>query len=413
MAETIVSAKVKSASRRTKVKSIKPLKLSEIKKISLKRIKTGLSELDNVLGGGPPAGEAGLVPGSVVLVAGEPGIGKSTLLTQVLAKMGGPGLYVAGEESPEQIRIRTERLGLKSDDFFILPETNVETIISTLQHFNNLNIVIIDSIQTMTTDQLTGSAGSIGQVRESAHQLLKIAKAKQVPIFLVGHITKSGAIAGPKVLEHLVDVVLYLEGDKRQDWRILRAHKNHFGPIDEVAVFQMVGQGMVEVKNPSKAFLETSAGQQAPGSAIISVLQGLRPMLVEVQALVVATPLAIPRRISSGVSQRRLQLLCAVLQKQLQLPLYRYDVYLNIAGGLAINEPAADLGICLAIASSLKNKVIPEGTFFVGEVGLLGEIRAVGQIEKRIKEAKKLGLKQAVTPAKYRTINEVINKFFR
>lgn len=400
MAETVTSTRKTQKNKSVKVQ--KPLKLSEIKKTSLKRIRTGISEFDNVLG-------HGLVPGSVVLVAGEPGIGKSTLLTQLALCQSGSALYIAGEESPQQIKIRAERLRLDSDRLFILPETNIETIISTIQQFNNLTIVIVDSIQTMTTEQLTGTAGSIGQVRESAHQLLKMAKRTQIPVLLVGHITKSGAIAGPKVLEHLVDVVLYLEGDKRQDFRILRAHKNRFGPTDEVAIFQMTNQGMEEVKNPSKIFLEEKA-EPAPGSAVVSVLQGIRPILVEVQALVVPTALVVPRRIANGVNQRRLQLLAAVLQKHGRLPLHRYDIYLNLAGGLKIDEPAADLGICLAIASSFKNQIIPPETFFIGEVGLLGEIRSVSQIEKRIKEAKRLGFKQAMTPQKYRSIGEVIHK---
>jgi len=401
MAETVLE--VRAGEQKSRRKAVKPLRLSEIKKRKLERIKTGILEFDRVLGGG-------IVPGSVVLLAGEPGIGKSTLITQILAKVG--GLYVSGEESAEQIKIRTERLKVKEDKFLVLPETNVESIISAIQQFSHLIMVIIDSIQTMTTEDLTGTAGSIGQVRESANKLLKIAKKTNIPIFLIGHITKSGNIAGPKVLEHLVDVVLYLEGDKKYNFRILRAHKNRFGATDEVGVFEMRDCGMSEISDPSKLFLAQRV-EKVSGSAIVSVLQGNRPVLVEVQALVVPTSLVIPRRVANGVSFQRLQLLCAVLQKRCRLPLNRFDVYLNVAGGLKVDEPAADLGICVAIVSSLKNKLISKETVFIGEVGLLGEIRNVGQLEKRIKEARKLGFKKAITTEKHRSITEVIHNILK
>jgi len=401
MAETVLE--VRAGEQKSRRKAVKPLRLSEIKKRKLERIKTGILEFDRVLGGG-------IVPGSVVLLAGEPGIGKSTLITQILAKVG--GLYVSGEESAEQIKIRTERLKVKEDKFLVLPETNVESIISAIQQFSHLIMVIIDSIQTMTTEDLTGTAGSIGQVRGSANKLLKIAKKTNIPIFLIGHITKSGNIAGPKVLEHLVDVVLYLEGDKKYNFRILRAHKNRFGATDEVGVFEMRDCGMSEISDPSKLFLAQRV-EKVSGSAIVSVLQGNRPVLVEVQALVVPTSLVIPRRVANGVSFQRLQLLCAVLQKRCRLPLNRFDVYLNVAGGLKVDEPAADLGICVAIVSSLKNKLISKETVFIGEVGLLGEIRNVGQLEKRIKEARKLGFKKAITTEKHRSITEVIHNILK
>ena len=401
MAETVLE--VRAGEQKSRRKAVKPLRLSEIKKRKLERIKTGILEFDRVLGGG-------IVPGSVVLLAGEPGIGKSTLITQILAKVG--GLYVSGEESAEQIKIRTERLKVKEDKFLVLPETNVESIISAIQQFSHLIMVIIDSIQTMTTEDLTGTAGSIGQVRESANKLLKIAKKTNIPIFLIGHITKSGNIAGPKVLEHLVDVVLYLEGDKKYNFRILRAHKNRFGATDEVGVFEMRDCGMSEISDPSKLFLAQRV-EKVSGSAIVSVLQGNRPVLVEVQALVVPTSLVIPRRVANGVSFQRLQLLCAVLQKRCRLPLNRFDVYLNVAGGLKVDEPAADLGICVAIVSSLKNKLISKEAVFIGEVGLLGEIRNVGQLEKRVKEAKKLGFKKAITTEKHRSITEVIHNILK
>ena len=398
MVETILEVR----SKRSEIKggAVKPLKLSEIKKRKMSRTKTGMAEFDRVLGGG-------IVPGSVVLLAGEPGIGKSTFLTQVMAKLG--GLYVSGEESPEQIKIRTKRLKVKEENFLILPETNVETINLTIQQFSHLTMVVIDSVQSMTTEALTGTAGSIGQVRESTNKLLKIAKKTNIPMFLVGHITKTGSIAGPKVLEHLVDVVLYLEGDKRYDFRILRAYKNRFGATDEVGIFEMRNEGMAEISNPSKLFLNQRV-KKVPGSVIISTLAGIRPVLVEIQALVVPTSLAVARRITNGISSSRLQLLCAVLQKRCRLPLNRYDVYLNVAGGLKVDEPASDLGICLSIVSSLKNKIVDRDTVFIAEVGVLGEIRRVNQLEKRVKEAKKLGFKKAVTPESHRFIGEVIKK---
>lgn len=402
MVETVLEVK----SRRSEVgrrRAVKPLKLNEIKRRKLSRIKTGVGEFDRVLGGG-------IVPGSVILLAGDPGIGKSTLVTQIVGKVG--GLYVSGEESPEQIKIRTKRLKVKEDKFLVLPETNVETITSTIEQLNNRTIVVIDSIQTMTTEELTGTAGSIGQVRESANKLLKTAKKLQIPMFLIGHITKAGAIAGPKVLEHLVDVVLYLEGDKKYNFRILRAYKNRFGATDEVGVFEMRDFGMNEVSNPSKLFLAERV-EEVAGSVVFPAMTGLRTVLVEIQALVVPTSLVVPRRVANGVSFQRLQLLCAVLQKRCRVPLGKFDVYVNVAGGLRVDEPAADLGICLSIVSSLKNRVIDRETIFIGEVGLLGEIRNVSQLEKRVKEARKLGFRKAITPEKFHSINEVINKLLK
>jgi len=413
MVETVLGKEEKGKGREKRL--VKPLKLADITKRKSTRIKTKIGEFDRVLGGG-------IVPGSVVLLAGEPGIGKSTLLTQVIAQLG--GLYISGEESPQQIKIRTKRLKVKEDKFFILPETNVEVVgqiientaawltkkSRTTKHSElSLPMVIVDSIQTMTTDDLTGVAGSIGQVRECSHKLLRIAKKTNIPIFIIGHITKSRAIAGPKVLEHLVDVVLSLEGDKNHQFRILRAYKNRFGPTDEVGVFEMRNLGMIAVNNPSRLFLSQRV-KNVPGSVVVPVLAGLRPVLVEVQALVVASNLAAPRRVANGLSSSRLQLLCAVLQKRCRLPLGRYDVYLNIVGGLKVNEPAIDLGVCLAIVSSFKNKLINQRTVFIGEVGLLGEIRAVDQMEKRIKEAKKLGFAKTITPQDYHSVSQVIEQ---
>lgn len=401
LVETVVSTKFKSLKglKVQKGEIVKPLKLSQVRSKSFSRIKTGIGELDRVLGGG-------IVPGSVVLVAGEPGIGKSTLLTQLALELAKTSvLYVCGEESPAQIKIRIKRLlsqTLKlsnSNNLLFLPETNIENILEAIKKLREINIlIIIDSIQTLWTENLTGVAGSVGQVRQCSNMLLTLAKKTNIPVFLIGHVTKEGAIAGPKVLEHLVDTVLYLEGDKQHDFRILRTTKNRFGPTDEVGVFRMTDGGMEEVSNPADVFLEqrTKNKEQRVGSAIVCTMQGIRPMLVEIQALVVPTTLAMPRRIASGIDYKRLQVLCAVLQKRLGIPLATSDVFVNVAGGLKLQEPAVDLAICLAIVSSFKSKPLPLKSVCLGEVGLLGEIRKVSFMEKRIKEAKKLGYKTII-----------------
>jgi DNA repair protein RadA/Sms len=383
-----------------KGKAGKIFNLKQIKTKAYKRDKTKILELDRVLGGG-------IVPGSVVLVAGEPGIGKSTLLTQLAVKNSNNNdkndksiLYVCGEESPHQIKRRIERISKKTktktnENLLFLAETSIEDIISTIKEIKKpLKLIIVDSIQTLWTERLTGAAGSVGQVRECSNILLNISKKTNIPIFLIGHVTKQGAIAGPKVLEHIVDTVLYLEGDKQHDFRILRTSKNRFGPTDEVGIFQMTDKGMKSVLNPADIFLQEDGEKNPkPGSAIVCSMQGIRPMLVEIQALVVNTQLAIPRRVASGINQKKLQVLVAVLQKKLGLPLHQYDIFVNVAGGLKLREPAIDLGICMAVASSLKNKPLLKNSVCIGEVGLLGEIRKVSFMDKRIKEAKKMGYK--------------------
>jgi len=409
LVETVVSARsTKHEARNSKQAQI--IKFQDIQNKEVERETTGIGELDRVLGGG-------LVPGSVVLLAGEPGIGKSTLLTQLAMKLGGKTvgsvltvLYVCGEESPEQIKLRIMRL--KRTDLSersvlslsFLPTTDVDEVIS---QAGNPSLVIVDSIQTMATEDLTGMAGSVGQIRECAYRLLNLAKETGVPVFLVGHVTKEGAIAGPKVLEHLVDTVLYLEGDKHHEFRILRSQKNRFGPVDEVGVFTMSGSGLIEVNNPSDVFLEERQKNVA-GSCVAIVMEGTRPVLVEIQALVVPSQLAMPRRVASGIDQRRLQLLVAVLSKRLRLPLATDDVYVNVAGGLNLKEPAADLAVCLAIVSSFKNKPIGAKTAAFGEVGLLGEIRKVSWSEKRIKEAKKLGYSQIISPGTAKDLSTAV-----
>ena len=409
LVETVVSARsTKHEARNSKQAQI--IKFQDIQNKEVERETTGIGELDRVLGGG-------LVPGSVVLLAGEPGIGKSTLLTQLAMKLGGKTvgsvltvLYVCGEESPEQIKLRIMRL--KRTDLSersvlslsFLPTTDVDEVIS---QAGNPSLMIVDSIQTMATEDLTGMAGSVGQIRECAYRLLNLAKETGVPVFLVGHVTKEGAIAGPKVLEHLVDTVLYLEGDKHHEFRILRSQKNRFGPVDEVGVFTMSGSGLIEVNNPSDVFLEERQKNVA-GSCVAIVMEGTRPVLVEIQALVVPSQLAMPCRVASGIDQRRLQLLVAVLSKRLRLPLATDDVYVNVAGGLNLKEPAADLAVCLAIVSSFKNKPVGAKTAAFGEVGLLGEIRKVSWSEKRIKEAKKLGYSQIISPGTAKDLSTAV-----
>jgi len=393
LVETVLAVKSKRSSFRTSHQQvIKPLKLNEIKAKSLQRTKTGIAELDRVLGGG-------IVPGSLVLVAGKPGIGKSTLLTQLALKLAinKPVLYVAGEESPGQIKIRIKRIIHQSsinNNLLFLPETNIENILASLEK-STVGLIIIDSIQTLWTGNLTGAAGSVGQVRQCSNMLLNLAKKTNISVFLIGHITKEGAIAGPKVLEHLVDTVLYLEGDQQRDFRILRTTKNRFGSTDEVGIFQMTDKGMEEVKNPGEIFLNRGPNSKTGkvGAAITCSMQGLRPMLVEIQALTTPSSLPVPRRVVSGINYQRLQVLSAVLQKRLNLPLYQNDIFVSVAGGLKLSEPAVDLAICLAIVSSFKNKPLPVKSVCLGEVDLLGEIRHISFMEKRVREAKKLGYK--------------------
>lgn len=373
--------------------------LFKIEKVHYQRLPSGILELDRVLGGG-------IVKGSIILVAGDPGIGKSTLLLQMALQQRKDGLnrclYVAGEESPQQIKIRADRIK-KGASLSVLNETNVDIIVDLISQLKP-ELVIVDSIQTLQTDELSSVAGSVSQVRESAHRLQRLAKLQHTPIFLVGHVTKEGTVAGPKTLEHLVDVVLSLEGDPSSQFRVLRSTKNRFGSTDEVGIFEMEDKGMVEVANPSRLFLEQKVN--APGSAVVPILNGLRPLMVEIQALVTKSNLPIPRRTGSGIDNNRLQLLVAVLQKRLSLPLFDQDIFVNVTGGLKVTETAADLAICLAVTSSLKDKTIDPKTALVGEVGLLGEIRTVRQLDKRVIEAKKLGFNKVISPENVKTLSE-------
>ncbi len=398
LVETVVST-TKNEERKAKSGrlGVKPIKLSDIKQIVTQRISTKISELDRVLGGG-------LVTGQVVLIAGEPGIGKSTLLTQ-LANNLDKVLYVCGEESASQVKVRADRLGIKKTTIQLLEETDIDTVVEAiLSGSSNYASVIIDSIQTMTTSDLSGMAGSVGQVRECAFRLLKAAKEKGMPLFLVGHVTKEGTVAGPAVLAHIVDTVLWFEGDKTLTTRILRAVKNRFGPTDEVGVFEMEDRGLMPIDNIEKTFLNKDT-PGVSGSVVTSVMQGTRPLLVEIQALVVSTKLVIPRRIAQGIDPSRLQLLIAVLTRRCGLPLGDMDVFVNVAGGLKVTEPASDLAICLAVASSYFDKPINSKTIAVGEVGLLGEIREVVAQDKRLKEAKRMGFSIPVSSKEFKFVS--------
>lgn len=393
--ETVQELRSRNQEVRTNNNS-KPQNLSSIKTEIIKRMPTGLIEFDRVLGGG-------IVPGSVILLAGDPGIGKSTLLLQVCSKLG--GMYVSGEESTYQVKLRAERLGLGVSEMTLMSDTDTDNICDQIEQ-NRPPFVVIDSIQTLETVALSGMAGAVGQVRESAARLIKIAKNLSIPIIIVGHVTKEGNIAGPKVLEHLVDTVLYIEGERFQSMRLLRVNKNRFGPVDEVGVFEMQGQGIKEVTNPSEMFLDEKTSS-TPGSVVVCTLEGTRPILAEIQALVIPSKLSMPRRVVTGIDYNRLQLILAVLQKKLNLKLYECDVYLNVVGGLKIEEPAVDLACVLAIISSYKDKPLPKNTCAMGEIGLLGEIRQVSSLEKRVKEANRLGYKNLFTPQKYKTLIDV------
>lgn len=370
----------------------KVLPLSEIEMTYDKRVSTGMKELDRVLGGG-------IVQGSMVLVGGDPGIGKSTLLLQVcrnLSKQKIKVLYISGEESLQQIKIRAERIGTFDDSLKLFCETNLDTIRAVIDR-EKPQIVVIDSIQTMFNEEVSAAPGSVSQVRETTGVLMQIAKGMGISIFIVGHVTKEGVVAGPRVLEHMVDTVLYFEGDRNAVYRILRGVKNRFGSTNEIGVFEMRQDGLTEVENPSEYML-SGKPEGASGSVVACSMEGTRPMLVEVQALVCHSNFGIPRRTAAGTDFNRVNLLMAVLEKRLGLKLGDCDAYVNIAGGIRMNEPAIDLGIILALVSSYKDKPIDEKTICFGEVGLSGEVRAVNMAEQRVQEAKKLGFETCILP---------------
>lgn len=370
----------------------RPVKINEVKLQETSRVLTHIGEFDRLLGGG-------IVPGSLTLVGGDPGIGKSTLLLQLshsLAKQGLVVLYVCGEESVEQTSLRAQRLNIQSDSLLLLCETNYSLIKSQIDQINP-DVLIIDSIQIVYKSEITSAPGSVSQVRETTAEFMHLAKGRGIATFLIGHVTKSGDIAGPRVLEHLVDTVLYFEGDKQQNYRMIRVIKNRFGPTDEIAVFQMKHSGLSEVPNPSEIFLEERR-KGVSGSVIIPTLEGSRPILVEVQALVTDTVFSTPSRRSTGIDQNRLALLLAVLEKRMGYHLHRCDVFVSVAGGLRILEPAIDLGIVLAAASSMQNRILDPDTTIVGEVGLGGEVRSVHRIESRLKEAIHMGFQRCIIP---------------
>jgi DNA repair protein RadA/Sms len=371
----------------------RPVPLTQVQSDNFKRISIPGEEFNRVLGGG-------IVPGSLTLIGGEPGIGKSTVLLQVAAELAlwgdKPVLYVSGEESAQQIKLRAQRLDLNPERLLLLSETDLEMI---LAHIEGLQpgMVIIDSIQTVSLNDLSSAAGSVSQVRECTARLARLAKGRNIPMFLVGHVTKEGAIAGPRVLEHMVDVVLYLEGDRFHQYRLLRGVKNRFGSTNEVGVFEMGNEGMQEVSNPSAAFL-AERNSDSSGTAIAVTLEGTRPILVEVQALTSSTAFGLPRRTANGIDLNRLLLLTAVLTKRVGMALSNQDIYINIVGGLKISEPAVDLAVAVAVASSFREVQVNPEVVLVGEVGLSGELRSASQLERRLSEAAKLGFKRAIYP---------------
>jgi DNA repair protein RadA/Sms len=376
-----------------KLRDVSAVPFTEIESQDDVRIPSGVTEFDRVLGGG-------IVPGTLVLIGGDPGIGKSTLLLQVADKLSAAGslvLYISGEESERQIKLRGERLAVEAKNVFILPETNLENIINEIERLKP-GAIIVDSIQTVFSSALESAPGSVSQVREVAHQFLLLAKNRGIPIFLIGHITKDGAIAGPKILEHIVDTVLYFEGERHHNHRIVRAVKNRFGAANEVGVFEMTGTGLMPVANPSQMFLQERP-QNVAGSIVTACMEGTRPLLVEIQALVSGTKYGTGRRMTQGLDQNRVALLIAMLEKRAGLQLTGDDVFVNIAGGLEVDEPAVDLGVVTAIVSSFKNLTVDPHTAVFGEIGLTGEVRGAMQASVRAREAQALGFKKIVLPA--------------
>lgn len=403
LVETAVPPKSRGSKVPSPIQMAAPVRLSQVATTAGKRISTGIGELDRVLGGG-------FVLGMTVLLSGEPGIGKSTLLLQInRAKKTTPHrsssaiLYIAGEESPQQIKIRAERLGIDGEEMDVLAQTDVDLINEVLDR-QEASLVIVDSIQTLATSDLTGPAGSIGQVRECAARLATSCKSRGTPLVLVGHVTKDGSVAGPKTLEHIVDTVLSLDGDHLSNLRLLTVTKNRFGPTDEVGVFTMTDSGLIAVPDPDKLLVQSL--KPNPGSCLTIALEGTRPMLVEIQALVTGTTLSVARRVSSGIDYNRLQTIVAILQKRLRLPLFQQDVYVSVTGGLRLFDPAADLPVALAILSSFRDKPLLEKTLATGELDLLGNIRPVKNLEKRIKEAKVRGFSRVLSSLTLKSLSE-------
>lgn len=387
--------------------AVKPSALSAVKAGASSRTITKITEFDRVLGGG-------LVPGHVILLSGEPGVGKSTLLLQVSEQLGNV-IYVCGEESPTQIKIRSERLGISGAHIEVLEETDVDTVIASAEAYHadhTLGALVVDSIQTVSTSDLTGTAGSVGQVRESASRLVHFAKKYHIPVLLVGHITKEGSVAGPSTLAHIVDTVCTFEGDRVLPLRILRSTKNRFGPTDEIGIFQMDEKGLIPVSDLSTLFLEENR-KSVPGTALSCIMEGSRPILVEIQSLVVRTNMAFPRRVAQGIDSKRLELLLAVLTRRAGIPLMDMDVFVNVVGGLAVREPACDLAIALSIASAYVDKALPTNLVAVGELGLLGEVRATLMEKKRISYAKRQGYKHIASSENARELTWFIQTLLK
>lgn len=389
--EKVLASSISTQAGGKTVRDINVVSLSEVSVDDHTRIETGMQELDRVLGGG-------IVPGSLVLVGGDPGIGKSTLLLQVCQKLAQERsvLYISGEESLSQIKLRANRMGEFQENLKLLCETNLDTIRNVIEN-RKPELVIIDSIQTMYSEDVSSAPGSVSQVRESTHVFMQLAKGLGITIFIVGHVTKEGTVAGPRVLEHMVDTVLYFEGDRHASYRILRGVKNRFGSTNEIGVFEMRQNGLVEVENPSEYML-SGKPENASGSVVACSMEGTRPLLIEIQALVCESNFGMPRRTATGTDYNRVNLLMAVLEKRIGLHMSNCDAYVNIAGGIKMNEPAIDLGIVMALVSSYKNRPVDEKMIVFGEVGLSGEVRAVSMPEQRVAEAKKLGFEICVVP---------------
>ena len=389
--EEKINNTVSSNNPSVKQKNSSPRKLKEVEGVNASRTSTGIGELDRVLGGG-------LVKGSLVLVGGEPGIGKSTLILQLCDKIQGEGkvLYVSGEESAEQVKIRADRLGINNEDIMFLGETDIDIIQDAILSINP-KLVIIDSIQTMYSEEITSAAGTVSQVREITSRIMRICKDNNITTIIIGHVTKDGNIAGPRVLEHMVDTVLYIEGERYFSYRILRSVKNRFGSTNELGMFEMKNEGMVEITNPSSILISEREDNPA-GAIVVASMEGTRPLLIELQSLTSTSVFGIPKRTANGFDYNRLAVLIAVLEKKAGLALGGQDVYLNVVSGIKIVEPAVDLGVVLACSSSFKNISIPKDVVAIGEVGLTGEVRAVNMIEKRLKEAEKLGFKKCIIP---------------
>ena len=408
LVETVLSPRSKKEKRglvSNRGEKPKLQKLTDINASKMERITTGISELDRALGGG-------MVTGQVILIAGEPGIGKSTILLQLADNLKDT-VYVSGEESANQVAIRAKRLGINNKNIQFLESTDVDEIINELSTIKSkLSAVIVDSIQTMVTNDLTGLAGSVGQVRECAFRLLKYAKQSNAPLIMVGHVTKEGTVAGPAVLAHIVDTVLWFEGDKMSNLRLLRSVKNRFGATDEVGIFSMEDKGLISLDNPEKLFLETDKSQVA-GSVVSILMEGTRSILIEIQSLVVPTKMPIPRRVAQGIDSKRLEMLLAVLFRRANVPLYDMDVFVNIAGGIKANDPSVDLAICLSVASSFFDKPLPKKFLAVGELGLSGEVRNVPFQGKRIKDAKRLGFSNIASSDNAKYLTQVIKLYLK